>query len=108
MEMFVDQLKMDIYLLRTIANYLGTGNIRVYENSPMAQLVISDRNSILHLILPLFYNYPLLANKKIQFDLWLKAVLVNLGYPKYSKEKEQKLVVLLMALSAYQSRAKNK
>ena len=78
MQMFAVQLKMDTYLLRTIANYLG-GSIRVYENNTIAQLVVSDRNSILHLILPFFNSYPLIGNKKKQYDLWIKAVLVNLG-----------------------------
>lgn len=108
LQMFVVQLKVDTYLLRTIANILGPGTIKYYEDDPMSQLVISDRNSIQHIILPFFSNYPLLGNKKIQFDLWIKAVLVNWGYSSYSKEKEQKIIPILMALSEYQSRAKDK
>jgi len=108
MQMFVAQLKMDVYLLRTIANYFGSGLVRFYDNTPIAQLVFSDKNTILHLILPFFNSYPLLGNKRIQYDLWLKAVLVNLGNPNYSKEKEQNLIVLLTALSVYQSRAQDK
>lgn len=52
--MFVVQLKFDTYLLRTIANYLGTGRLKFYDNDPIAKLIISDKNSIQHLVLPFF------------------------------------------------------
>lgn len=64
MQMFVAQLKMDAYLLRSIANFIGTGLVKTNYNNPMAQLLISDAKEIQHLIVPFFYKYPLLGHKK--------------------------------------------
>lgn len=55
--MFVVQLKFDTYLLRTIANYLGTGRLKFYDNDPIAKLIISDKISIQHLVLPFFNRF---------------------------------------------------
>ena len=108
LQMFVCQLKMDAYLLRSIANHIGVGLVNTEYNSPMAQLVISNAKAIQHLLLPFFSKYPLLGHKRIQYDLWLKAVLIIFGESKYSKERQNSLILVLMELSELQSRAQDK
>ena len=104
MVMSVSQLNNDVYLLRSIANYIGTGYIRTYPNFPVTSLRVTDIKSIQHLILPFFHKYPLLGHKRVQFDLWLKAVLIIICTPKHKKE----LINALIELSNLQSRSKDK
>ena len=108
MQMFVSQLNTDIYLLKSIANHIGTGLIRSYPKYSVTNLLVSDLKSIQHLILPFFHKYPLLGHKKIQYNLWLKAVFINIGTPGYSKIKQKEIVLALTKLSNLQSRSKYK
>jgi len=111
MEMSVSQLLINSYLLISIANHIGVGPVKLYNSNSVAILRIFDIKIIQHLILPYFNKYPLLGNKKIQFDLWLKAVLLIMSWrslPKYSFEKKDKLIHFLLDLSKYQSRSKDK
>ena len=108
MQMFVSQLNTDIYLLKSIANHIGTGLIRSYPKYSVTNLLVSDLKSIQHLILPFFHKYPLLGHKKIQYNLWLKAVFINIGTPGYSKIKQKEIILALIKLSNLQSRSKDK
>ncbi len=107
-QMFVSQLNIDVYLLRSICNHIGTGLITSYSNNLIASLRVSDIKSIQHLILPFFEKYPLLGHKKIQFNIWLKAVFIIMGTPNYSKEKQKELIIAFIELSNLQSRSKDK
>ena len=83
MQMFVSQLNIDAYLLRSICNHIGTGYIKSHSKNLITNLIVSYTKSILHLILPFFNKYPLLGHKNFQFNLWLKAVFIIIGTPKY-------------------------
>jgi hypothetical protein len=105
MIMSISQLKTEVYLLRSIANHIGAGSLNFSDKYSVISLSINKNKTIQHLILPFFYKYPLLGNKKIQFDLWLKAVLLIIGEPKYSENRQKYLINIITKLSNYQSRS---
>lgn len=94
-----NQLKMDKYILISIANFLGCGAVYTYEVRPTSELRLVGLNVILHIILPFFHKYLLFGYKFSQYELWQKAALINIGQPKYSKTKEAELNLLMDNLS---------
>lgn len=104
MEFSISQLKLDTYLLKSIANHIGAGHVKVYDDKPMVNLRIYNAKVIQNLILPFFSYYPLLGNKKIQYDIWLKAVLLIFTDPNYSKKRQESLIKILITLAEHQSR----
>lgn len=106
--MSVSQLKMDAYLLNSIANLLGHGKVYIYDNRDAAELQFVGLNALLQIILPFFHKYPLIGHKKLQFDIWVQILLLSVAEPKYSKEREDQLTQLITKLSLLNGNVKDK
>jgi hypothetical protein len=98
-EMSVNQLKFDKYILNSIANLLGLGAIYHYPDKAIAKLSIVGLSRIQHIILPFFLQYPLVGHKLIQYQVWQKAVLLAICNPKYSIDRELRMLELMAELS---------
>lgn len=65
----VDQKAVDKATLQNIGNYFGGGSLNLYSKD-CAQIVISKQDLIFNNIVPFFNNYPLLTNKRNDFENW--------------------------------------
>jgi hypothetical protein len=71
------QKTKDIYILEAVLNYLGSGTI-YSENRSISKLKIGNIQSIQHVLIPFLLTYPLIGFKKLQFDIWIKAVQIKM------------------------------
>lgn len=71
------QKTKDIYILEAVLNYLGSGTI-YSENRGISKLKIGNIQSIQHVLIPFLLTYPLIGFKKLQFDIWIKAVQIKM------------------------------
>lgn len=97
--MSISQLKFDKYILVSIVNQLGVGTVYEYPTRPAAELVVVGLSKIQHKILPFFFQYPLVGFKLVQYELWNKGVLLSICNPDYTKERELRMIELMMELS---------
>lgn len=94
-----NQLKVDTFILNSIAIFLGCGVVYSYEHSTKAEVRVSGQKTLLHIILPFFNKYPLFSYKLTQFKLWEEAVLIQIGQPKSSLTKHEDLAKLIQSLT---------
>ena len=94
-----NQLKVDTFILNSIAIFLDCGVVYSYEHSTKAEVRVSGQKTLLHIILPFFNNYPLFSYKFTQFKLWEEAVLIQIGQPKSSLTKHEDLAKLIQSLT---------
>jgi hypothetical protein len=74
----ISQRSKDLYILKAISNYFGTGNI--YSDKGISKVKFNNIKIIQHRLLPFFYNYPLLGFKLKQYTVWVRAVLLKISY----------------------------
>ena len=75
----------DISLLKEISQYFGVGNFRVNKSKKVCTYSVVKLKDINNQIIPHFNKYKLQSNKRADFELLKKAVLI-----KINKEKEQR------------------
>lgn len=67
----MDQKTVDKTTLQNIGNYFGGGKLNLYSKD-CAQIVVSKQDLIFNNIIPFFQDYPLLTNKRNDFENWEK------------------------------------
>lgn len=67
----VDQKAVDQVTLQDIGKIFGGGSLNLYSKD-CAQIVVSRQDLIFNNIIPFFHNYPLLTNKRNDFENWDK------------------------------------
>jgi hypothetical protein len=85
--------------LNSIVNQLGAGSIYEYSNRATAEFAVVGLQKIQHIILPFFLQYPLIGFKLTQYELWKKAVLESICNPKFSKDRELRMIEIMAELS---------
>ena len=95
----INQLKVDTFLLKSIAIFLGCGVIYSNTSSTKSEVRFYSQPINLHIIIPFFNKYPLIGYKLEQFKLWEEAILIQIGQPKSSLTKHQDLANLVKKLN---------
>ena len=85
----IAQSTYNLRLLYYIKKNLGYGSVNTKSGKNMAEFRITDRKTLLYLIVPLFTHYPLYSTKQFYFSRWVKAlhILENTMYTKSEKNK---------------------
>jgi hypothetical protein len=85
----IAQSRYNLRLLYFIKENLGYGSINKNSGKNMAEFRITDRKTLLNLIVPLFQKYPLYSTKYFYFLRWKKAleVLENTLYTSIEKNE---------------------
>ena len=83
----ITQSTYNLRLLYFIKHNLGYGSINNKSGKNMAEFRITDRKTLISLIVPLFTQYPLYSTKHFYFLRWVKAlhVLENYNYTTIQK-----------------------
>jgi hypothetical protein len=84
----ISQKTEDIYLLEAINFYFNSEGKIFTEKHGISRFRITNIKSLQHIILPFLTIYQLKGFKKKQFNIWLKAVILVLSTPSWSKERE--------------------
>lgn len=95
----INQLKVDTFILNSIAIFFGCGVVYSYPSSTKAEVRVFGQKQILHKILPFFDKYPLFGYKLEQFKIWQEGVLIQIGQPKSSLTKHADLSRLVKKLA---------
>ena len=67
----------DLDLLNLVRKYFGNiSKVRIDNNKPMCHFSVGSLNDIISKILPHFYNYPLLTQKRADYLLFKKVILM--------------------------------
>lgn len=77
-EFFIELHEKDIHLLYYIKNFFNTGSItvRIRKGRPTAIYSVQSLNSLNNIIIPHFKKYPLITQKRADFELFCKIVLL--------------------------------
>ena len=95
----INQLKVDTFILNSIAIFFGCGVVYSYPSSTKSEVRVSGQKPILHNILPFLDKYPLFRYKLEQFKIWQEGVLIQIGQPKSSLTKHADLSRLVKKLA---------
>lgn len=69
--------KKNTQLLYKIKSYLGVGSV-IYDNKTnIASYLIIDKKYLLNIIIPIFDKYPLLTNKRYNYLIFKKCLLIS-------------------------------
>lgn len=72
------QHSRDLQLFENIKTYLGCG--RVFQNksgnNDLVYYTVSDITSLINIIIPHFRQYPLICNKRIDLEDWVKIITI--------------------------------
>jgi hypothetical protein len=75
----------DTALLYRIKSYFGVGTIRTNKITGSCLYSVNSKKDIINVIIPHFSNYPLLTQKRADFELW------NLVLELMNKKEHQKM-----------------
>jgi LAGLIDADG endonuclease len=64
----ISQRTKDLYILKAISYYFGTGNI-YSDNKGLSKVKFNNIKNIQHRLLPFFYCFPLLGFKLTQYNV---------------------------------------
>jgi hypothetical protein len=102
----VSQKVTDLYVLQAILSAFGCGFLYFEHERSMARHRIMALPLLLDYVIPFFTAYPLLGFKATQYSVWLSGVKVLAEEPKWTKEREQKLLAIAQNLSALHKKPK--
>jgi hypothetical protein len=97
----ISQLPHDYSLMLAILNFIGFGNVYMQAFGVM-RIRFTTLSVLQHNVLPFFHNnpFPDCCFKSQQYNLWSKAVVTLMKYPKYSLYRQNTLTELLTKLSS--------
>ena len=96
--LIIELSKKSLPLLKSVHNYFGCGTLNIREDRNMCKFEITDINSLFHIVIPHFLNYPLFGEKYKSFVKFAQAL--TLLYPYHKKNKPQILLSKVIYLSA--------
>jgi hypothetical protein len=82
----------DIEVLHHIKNTLGIGLVKI-ENNDYSVFIVQDFDNIKNVICPIFNNFPLQTNKRLDFDDFNKAVNIKEIKGKKLTNSEKNLII---------------
>jgi hypothetical protein len=82
------QSTKDVYILEAIKLFLGVGSVYSHTNG-ISNFRLENVQLIKHVLLPFLFFHPLRGHKLLQYELWLKAILIKLAF--YKKRDEATL-----------------
>lgn len=91
----ISQSSYNLRALYYIKRELGVGTISIDTKYNMAHFVISNRNIINSVIIPIFDKYPLLTSKQFSFQKLKKAYLILTNSTLSKEEKDNLLIILI-------------
>lgn len=91
--------KRDLHILQTIQSYFGGGTIHIRSNrNEAAVLTITEIKVLQDKIIPHFIKYPLVTQKRADFELFVRAVkLISEKKKHLTKEGLREIVALRFA-----------
>jgi hypothetical protein len=73
----LSQRTKDIYILYAVSIFLGFGNV-TSEKRGISKLTSANLTFLQHILIPFLLAHPIPGFKGLQFQMWLKAVVVRL------------------------------
>ena len=70
----ISQHKKDIEILLGLKDFFGIG--KIYIDKKLASLCIMDYKNLLNIVIPHFENYPLITQKRADYNQWKKIILL--------------------------------
>lgn len=81
-------------ILKQVKETLGCGKIYQDKSRPLAVYRVDNFESVINKIIPFFKKYPLRAKKKLDFELWKRAVEILQVIKRRSGGRGQKAKIL--------------
>jgi len=98
----ISQKTKDIYIFYAISIFLGFGSVTSDKKRGMSKLTSANLTFLQHILIPFLLAHPIPGFKGLQFQMWLKAVIVRLqctALKTYTIEHSVKIARILSELT---------